>query len=393
MNWLTNGVAGVVVAASVMLPASAHAQPTESLAGVWTFNRSLSTVPPEIGFNVAWLPSTSGGDAGTPPAGGGGRGRRGGGGAPGGRGGSGFFAPRESYEDSQRVSLLTTEARKPPVRLMIVDTPGAVTITNDLGQSRALHPDGKQDSVEFQGVLFPVTTRRDGDRLIAVYHVQRDRDVRYTYSRSATPLQLIVDVEFIDHSEVGDKERCVYEPGVATDTSAAPSPAPSTPGSAARGTASQPASVPAQPSPEGFDERPGAEFKGIKAIGILVEELSQQAISCGLNHDALESALARRLTSGGFDVRKNSDEDTYVYVNVMTATQSTGTCVSRYDVFLYTHGTAKLSYTERPVLVQVSLMHRGGIGTSAPSAHAAAVTHGLENYIDLVMTQIHDANK
>src|SRR6516164_216531 len=263
MNWLTNGVAGVVVAASVMLPASAHAQPTESLAGVWTFNRSLSTVPPEIGFNVAWLPSTSGGDAGTPPAGGGGRGRRGGGGAPGGRGGSGFFAPRESYEDSQRVSLLTTEARKPPVRLMIVDTPGAVTITNDLGQSRALHPDGKQDSVEFQGVLFPVTTRRDGDRLIAVYHVQRDRDVRYTYSRSATPLQLIVDVEFIDHSEVGDKERCVYEPGVATDTSAAPT-APSTPGSAPRGTGSQPASVPAQPSPEGFDERPGAEFKGIK---------------------------------------------------------------------------------------------------------------------------------
>jgi hypothetical protein len=38
-------------------------------------------------------------------------------------------------------------------------------------------------------------------------------------------------------------------------------------------------------------------------------------------------------------------------------------------------------------------MHRGGIGTSAPAAHAAAVARGLQDYIDLFVTQIHDANK
>jgi len=75
------------------------------------------------------------------------------------------------------------------------------------------------------------------------------------------------------------------------------------------------------------------------------------------------------------------------------ATMSDGTCVSRYDVFLYTHGTAKLSYREQPVLVQVSLMHRGGLGSSAPAGHAAAVARGLENYVDLFVTQVHDANK
>jgi hypothetical protein len=45
------------------------------------------------------------------------------------------------------------------------------------------------------------------------------------------------------------------------------------------------------------------------------------------------------------------------------------------------------------VLVQVSLMHRGGIGTSAPTAHGAAVVRGLEEYVDLFVTQIRDANK
>jgi hypothetical protein len=142
-----------------------------------------------------------------------------------------------------------------------------------------------------------------------------------------------------------------------------------------------------------FDQRPGAELRGLKSLGILVEDLSAQSVACGLNHDSIESALSKRFTDGGFAVRRNSDEDTYVYVNVMTTTLSTGACVSRYDAFLYTHGTAKLSYHDQPVLVQVSLMHRGGIGSSAPTGHAAAVVHGLENYVDLFITQIHDANK
>jgi hypothetical protein len=70
-----------------------------------------------------------------------------------------------------------------------------------------------------------------------------------------------------------------------------------------------------------------------------------------------------------------------------------GTCVSRYDAFLYTQASATVSYHDRPVLVQVSLMHRGGIGASLPSGHAAAVGRGLQDYIDIFVTQIHNANK
>ena len=307
--------------------------------------------------------------------------------------------PRESYEDARRVQLLTAEARNPAVRLMLVDTPAAFTITNERGQSQILHPNGKEESIEREGVPFLVTTRRERDQLVVVYRVEQDREVRYIYSHLASPSQLIVEVQFLDHG-TGDKARRVYEPGVETETLGSPS------GAAAPATTRQQApealrspsaaTVPASPlqqAPDTFDARPGAELKGLKRLGILVEDLSAQAVACGLNYDALEAGLSKRLTDAGFEVRKNSDEDTYVYVNVMTTTLSNGTCVSRYDAFLYTHATANLTYRDRPVLVQVSLIHRGGIGSSAPTAHAAAVARGLEGYVDLFVTQIHDANR
>ena len=161
----------------------------------------------------------------------------------------------------------------------------------------------------------------------------------------------------------------------------------------APGAPAGPAPAGSTPAKESFDQRPGAELRGLKDIGIVVESLSGQATACGLNQDAIETALAKKLTDAGFVVKRNSDEDTYVYVNIMTSSVANGICVSRYDAFLYTQGTARLSYRDQPVLVQVSLMHRGGIGSSVPSAHPPAVTGGLEGFISLFVTQIRDANK
>src|SRR5262249_48789596 len=147
----------------------------------------------------------------------------------------------------------------------------------------------------------------DGDRLVSLYHVEQNRDLRYTYSRAVTPpQQLVVEVQFLEHGN-GDKARRVYEPGTETTTAST--------GAASSGAApAAPAAHPAQAAPANLDQRPGAELRGLKSLGILVEDLSSQAVACGLNHDAIESAVSRRLTDGGFSVRKNSDEDTYVYV-------------------------------------------------------------------------------
>ncbi len=378
-------VAFLTAAAAALLPDSMRAQNASPLAGVWTLNRSLSEFPPDIGFNPSWM-TTPTGDSQSAGSSGGGRGGRRGSSGGGGNGGAAapFAARPESYEDARRLQLLTAELRNPPARLMVVDTPAAVTITNELGQSRTIHPDGKGESIEIQGVAFSVTSRRDGDQLIVLYRVDQAREVRYTYSSSATPARVVVDVQLLERG-TGDKARRVYDPGVATQTlpSTGAAPTPAAPGASASGS----------PAPEVFDQRPGAELKGLTSLGILVENLSAQAVACGLRQDAIEGALSKRLTSGGLSVRRNSDDDTYVYVNIMTASLPNGQCASRYDAFLYTHATARLSYRDQPVLVQVSLLHRGGLGASAPTAHGAAVVRGLEEYMDLFVTQIRDANK
>jgi hypothetical protein len=373
--------------AALLLTQPAAAQDPSSLGGVWALNRTLSQLPSEIGFNVNWVPPPDNSkESGSSSSGGG---RRGASGSAGGRGSNTpFSAPRESLEDSQRMQLVTSQARNPPVRMTIVDYPAAITVTTELGQSRTLHPNAMDEWVQIEGVAIRVNTRRDADRVVIVYHVETNRDVRYTLAPSRDPKQLIVDIEFIERGTTGDKARLVYQPGLSTDTATATplAPAPPTPA----GTPAVPAAG-GQPS-DTFDARPGAELRGLKTLGVLVEDLGNQATACGLNRDALEQAVSARLTNAGFTVRKNSDDDTYVYVNIITTTVS-GTCVSRYDAYLYTSATANLSYRDRPALVQVSLIHRGGIAATAPPAHPPTVARGLENYIDVFVTQIREANR
>jgi len=379
--------ATAVLIAATCVCAAAQQPSNAPLNGVWTLNRALSESPKEIGFNFEVPLSPN--DA--PPAAAGGRGgRRGGGGSGGGnRTGGPVAGLRESYEDGQRKQLITSEARNPPVRLMFVDNGAAVTITNELGQSRTMHPNGRSESIDIQGVVFQVTSQRDADRLVAIYQIEQDRQVRYTYAPSAeTPRRLSVQVEFIERGTAGDKATRVYEFGTDSSSLAANRSTPAVPPGA--GASAPPRN---EPPRETFDQRPGAEFRGIKDVGILVEDLGPEAQQCGLKHDAIEDGLSKRLTAGGLNVHRNSDEDTYVYVNIITTATPTGGCVSRYDAFLYTHGTAKLTYREQPVLVQVSLMHRGGISASSMASHAASVSRGLEGYVDVFLMQIATANK
>ena len=371
----------MLAAASVQ---AAQQTSTPPLNGVWTLNRAASEFP-EVGFSLDVPLPTDDGQSAPAGGGGGGRGRRGSSGSR--TSGSPFSARRESYEDGQRKQLITGEARNPPVRLMFVDTPGAVTITNELGQSRILHPYGRSEPVEIQGVVFMVTSQREGDRLVATYQIETDRQVRYTYATTSDPRRLSVLLEFIERGTVGDKATRVYDFGTESSSVAANRATPQPPASAG-----SPAS-PNAAAPENFDARPGAELRGLKNVGIVVEDLGPEAQACGLKREAIETALASRLTAGGLSVRRNSDEETYVYVNVITTAMSNGSCVSRYDAFLYSNATAKLAYRDRPVAVQVSLMHRGGIGTSAIASHAATVTRGLEGYVDVFLSQIRDANK
>jgi hypothetical protein len=367
-------ILAVAIGIGTLLPTSVRAQDASDLAGRWTLNRGLSEFPREIGFNPDWQ-STGGSSPDSTTSGG--RGRRG---STGGGGRGPFTSRPQSEDDAKRALQLTAEVRNPSPHLTIVETPTAVTITDDRGQSRTFHPDGRKEVLPLDGVPVGVTAKREAGRLVVLYSVEQGRELRYTYFRATDAPQLEVDVQFIERGG-GDKVRRIYVPSSATETMATPDAPPSR--------ATPPQGRPA----ETFNQQPGAELKGLTRLGVVVEDVSSQPAACGSSQGALETAVSKRLSDAGFRVRRNSDEDTYVYVNLMTTSLPNGLCVSRYDVFLYTHTTARLSYQETPVLVQVSLLHKGGMVGGASAAHAEAILRGVQEYIDQLSAQIREANK
>ncbi len=211
-----------------------------------------------------------------------------------------------------------------------------------------------------------------------------------------------MDVEFVERGG-GDKVRRVYEPTSPGDTVAAPSssafsaPAPTVPTLATPlRDASSAGTFPASSSPArtaAIDQRPDASLKGLTRVGVVMEGLGAGAAKCGLNQDALEAAVAKRLTDAGLRVVRDSDDETYLYVNINTVTASAALCVSRYDVTLYSHAAAQLTHTASPVPLQVELLHKGGLTGGGPTAHADGVLKSVLEYVDQFATRVRDANK
>ena len=377
---------------SLLAPPSAGSQESGNLTGRWVLNRNQSQVDKEIGFNPAWLA------AGTRSAereSGAGRGRRGSGGGQQG----GFAVPRESEEDAKRVQQLSAEARTPSPHLTIIDSRGTVTITDADDVARTLHTDGKDDYLQIHGLPITAVTVRDSGHVVVRYKVEQARELRYTYTRETGGPKLTVDIQFVEGGRVADTVRRVYDligpedpfptpdvmsktdPGTVGGVPAIPPPA----GARAAGANAAP--------PEPFNQQPDAGLKGLTRLGIVIEGLGARAASCGLTQAALEAAVAGKLKNAGFTVLTNTEEDSYVYVNVITGSLSTGSCVSRFDVTVYTHTTARLSYQASLVLVQVSLLHRGGMSAGATTGHSATVIKSVSEYLDEFIDRIKAANR
>jgi hypothetical protein len=109
----------------------------------------------------------------------------------------------------------------------------------------------------------------------------------------------------------------------------------------------------------------------------VIEGLDADAAKCGLKPDCVESAVSKRLTDAGFRVLRDTDDETYLYVNVNAVTASAGLCVTRYDVTLYSHAAAPLAHTSAPVELQVELLHKGGLAGGAPAQNGDAVTKNV----------------
>lgn len=147
------------------------------------------------------------------------------------------------------------------------------------------------------------------------------------------------------------------------------------------------------PTPPLISQRSDPELKGLRALGLVVEDLGPQTAACGLRQEAIEATATKSLTSVGLKVLRNADEDTYLYIHIVTTSVSTGLCVSRFDAFLYSYTTARLSYQDTPALLQVSLLHQGGIAGGSAAVHADAVMKNIKTYVDEFAARIRDANR
>ncbi len=365
-------VAALVLAmVGVCTSAEAAAAGPSGLAGRWTIDRAASEFPREIGFSAAWM--TSGGESEAEV-----RGASRGGARPGGAStgatSRALTIERESAEDGRRVEVLTGEVRNPPETLTIAETVDAVTITGN-GLARTFHPGAGQDVIDLGDVTVLASARWERAALVVVYAVEEGRQLRYTYSRTDVPSRLEVDVEFVQQGG-GDSVVRVYRPAGPATEAKVPDPA-----------RSAQAAAPPQLVP------PGSELKGLTTLGVVVEGVGQQSTACGLTEKGLEDAVTPILSGAGLTVVRRTDEETYVYVNVMTATMSNGVCVTRYDVSLLTNTEATLPYQQRPALVQVALLHKGGLAGSSASEHAGAVLKFVTQFTTEIAAEIRRQNK
>jgi hypothetical protein len=376
--------------ATLQLHASAD---TPSLAGRWTLNRTLSRIPDDVGFGMDMVPPPSAAgseDAPNNPA---------------------MANFRESADDAARREHLVNEVRNPPEELGITQTEESVIISSDGRKPRTFRTDGKESLQTLGVVSAPASGRWNGPRFEIRYKVEQNRELRYEFSRTASPDRLTVEIRFVERNG-HDVVTLVYEPtrdDVPSTTKPTPPAAPRPPAAAGAPnlgglgqapsllrpgaqTQAPPPAIAPPPARAPVATGPDAALAGLKRLGIVVEELRPQAAACGLTQAPLEAIVTKAFTDAGFDVTKNSDEDTYVYVDIGTTNVNPTLCVSRYDVYLLTNTVATLSYQAGPALVQVQLAHEGGLAGGAPAPHGESVRANVKRAVDSFVSRIRTAS-
>jgi hypothetical protein len=379
----------------IAIPLAAQRRPVPApvsipdLSGVWTLNRGLSQFPKEVGFGMDVVSSSPGDNTALENSGRSGNPRS--------------LTTRPQTEDVARnTRQLVQEAKEPTQRLIVEQTSDAVTMTDARGMSRTFRTDGRDELQPLDAGPLATASRWESGRLVVRYKVEPGREIRYTYTHKADPRQLVVQTEFVERGGHDTITR-VYEPAKPGDPVTPPPAAlpmlPSqrvseTPGLApptSRDTPALPA--PAGAAPQSFDQRRDAELIGLSSLGLVVEGIGPEAEHCGIKQGAIETAASKALSDSGLKVVRNTDNDTYLYINVNTTAMSTGFCFTRYDVYLYSHTTATMSYGARPVLVQVSLLNKGGITGSGASSHGEAVVRAIRLYAEQISARVRDVNR
>jgi endo-alpha-1,4-polygalactosaminidase (GH114 family) len=196
-------IVGTLVIPSVgPAPLLRAAEATIPLAGRWTIDTDHSEFPAEIGFDTQVEAVAQGSASSTTST----RNR-------GGRSGGAASSLTIAHEGEQTLKIIgdvTDEAEHPWPVLTIGEADDVVTMSDGAAQTRRFHP-GKDDEQRLADGGITTHAKWDKNAFVVDYEVEKDRNVRYTYSRASGTAPLVVEVSFRDHGH-GDTVRRTYLP-------------------------------------------------------------------------------------------------------------------------------------------------------------------------------------
>lgn len=137
-------------------------------------------------------------------------------------------------------------------------------------------------------------------------------------------------------------------------------------------------------------------LKGAHSVGILVEELHQDAIDCNLSRGLIEKAAKYPFSSARFKLVEplaEADHITfYIAVNTLYFPNVDG-CVSALSLSAYYYQNIKLEFSDRHAFVKVILWGEGKIISSQRLDHEQLISQSIENFAKEFVTAWNLDNK
>jgi hypothetical protein len=139
----------------------------------------------------------------------------------------------------------------------------------------------------------------------------------------------------------------------------------------------------------------GVELKGLTHLGLLIEELDQDAQRCGVTRDLIRDAIAYTISSSKlkFSDDNGSGPEIYVHVGALVQ-QQPAQCLSEVSLDVVNIQRVQLDYTDEPSrFVTIQLWHDVWLQVSIPEKHSQQVRSAIENATKKLVAAWYLANK
>lgn len=128
-------------------------------------------------------------------------------------------------------------------------------------------------------------------------------------------------------------------------------------------------------------------LKDVGKVNLIVEDLSREAMACGVTAQNVRDAFAAKLTGGPLTLiddaaAKNDTQATTIYVkaNVMALSIENvvnAPCVSHVAVSLYGYQKVPLTATKRDAMARVELWEKGTMFATAKEGHGRRMSEAM----------------